>query len=429
MAESPANLADSAAATGQSGYWELLRGNVTFRRLWIGNVVSLLGDWFNTIALYTMVLRLTGSELALGAVLIIKMLPWALASPIAGVLVDRFNRRRLMIASDLLRALVVVGFLLVDDAGDLPLIYALIAAQGVLASLFIPARSASIPNVTSARQLVTANALMAASWSVMLAVGAALGGLVTQWLGERAVFAIDSATYLLSGYFIARSVIPQATDTARGPVLRTAFRQMADGWRFLRDMPNVRRIALAKMAWAIGGGALGYSLALAGDQLSAGALAAGIGILFAARGLGSGIGPVVARWAFKDRGKWPLILGLVIAASGICYTVVGVIAWSLPIFIVLVILAHSASGANWVMSTVLLQERTEDRFRGRVFATEWLLVTLAETLSIVAASVLLEMGVVDLRGGILTFALLQLLCGVLWVVLVVPRERGPIARR
>ncbi len=426
MAES---LADPAAATGQSGYWELLRGNVTFRRLWIGNVVSLLGDWFNTIALYTMVLRLTGSELALGAVLIIKMLPWALASPIAGVLVDRFNRRRLMIASDLLRALVVVGFLLVDDAGDLPLIYALIAAQGVLASLFIPARSASIPNVTSARQLVTANALMAASWSVMLAVGAALGGLVTQWLGERAVFAIDSATYLLSGYFIARSVIPQATDTARGPVLRTAFRQMADGWRFLRDMPNVRRIALAKMAWAIGGGALGYSLALAGDQLSAGALAAGIGILFAARGLGSGIGPVVARWAFKDRGKWPLILGLVIAASGICYTVVGVIGWSLPIFIVLVILAHSASGANWVMSTVLLQERTEDRFRGRVFATEWLLVTLAETLSIVAASVLLEMGVVDLRGGILTFALLQLLCGVLWVVLVVPRERGPIARR
>ena len=108
---------------------------------------------------------------------------------------------------------------------------------------------------------------------------------------------------------------------------------------------------------------------------------------------------------------------------------VGVIAWSLPIFIVLVILAHSASGANWVMSTVLLQARTEDRFRGRVFATEWLLVTLAETLSIVAASVLLEMGVVDLRGGILTFALLQLLCGVLWVVLVVPRERGPIARR
>ena len=429
MAESPANLADPAAATGQSGYWELLRGNVTFRRLWIGNVVSLLGDWFNTIALYTMVLRLTGSELALGAVLIIKMLPWALASPIAGVLVDRFNRRRLMIASDLLRALVVVGFLLVDDAGDLPLIYALIAAQGVLASLFIPARSASIPNVTSARQLVTANALMAASWSVMLAVGAALGGLVTQWLGERAVFAIDCATYLLSGYFIARSVIPQATDTARGPVLRTAFRQMADGWRFLRDMPNVRRIALAKMAWAIGGGALGYSLALAGDQLSAGALAAGIGILFAARGLGSGIGPVVARWAFKDRGKWPLILGLVIAASGICYTVVGVIGWSLPIFIVLVILAHSASGANWVMSTMLLQERTEDRFRGRVFATEWLLVTLAETLSIVAASVLLEMGVVDLRGGILTFALLQLLCGVLWVVLVVPRERGPIARR
>ena len=418
---------DQSATVGQSGYWELLRGNVDFRRLWIGNVVSLLGDWFNTIALYTMVLRLTGSELALGAVLVIKMLPWALASPIAGLLVDRFNRRRLMILSDVLRAVVVIGFLLIDEASDIYAVYGLIAAQTVLASVFIPAQSASIPNITSSRELVTANAVMSASWSAMLALGAAIGGLATQWLGEHAVFAIDSATYVLSAYFIFRTAIPQATDVAHGPVVRTALRQIADGWRFLRDMPGVRRIALAKMTWAAGGGALVYSLALAGDEVAPGALAAGIGILFAARGLGTGLGPIAARWAFRDKRAWPLILGLAIATSGVCYAMLAVVPWSVLVVAGLVLVAHSGSSANWVMSTVLLQERTADRFRGRVFATEWLLVTLAETLSVVAASVLLEMGVVDLRGGFLAFALLQIACGVLWIALAVPRERWATA--
>ena len=411
------------AATDQAGYWELVRDNANFRRLWIGNVISLLGDWFNTIALYTMVLRLTGSPFALGAVFIFKMLPWALASPIAGILVDRFDRRRLMIISDLVRAVVVLGFLLIDDAGDVYLVYGLIAAQIMIGSVFVPAKSASIPNITSPRELLTANALMSASWSVMLALGAALGGFATEWFGEHTVFIIDSLTYLVSAYYIYRTVIPQTTDAPRGPILRTALREMTDGWRFLRAEPRVGRIALAKMTWAIAGGALVYSLTLLGDEVAPQALAAGIGILFAARGLGTGIGPIVARAVFKDQERWPLLIGLFIAFSGLCYAVVGSIPWTLTTVIILVMVAHSTSGANWVLSSVLLQKRTEDRFRGRVFATEWLLVMLADTVSILTASLLLETGVLDLRTSFLAFALLQILCGLLWVVLVVPKER------
>ena len=409
--------------TDQAGYWELVRDNANFRRLWIGTVISLLGDWFNTIALYTLVLRLTGSPFALGAVFIFKMLPWALASPIAGVLVDRFDRRRLMIISDLVRAVVVLGFLLIDDVGDVYLVYGLIAAQIMIGSVFIPAKSASIPNITSPRELLTANALMSASWSVMLALGAALGGFATEWLGEHTVFVIDSLTYLVSAYFIYRTVIPQATDTPRGPVLRTALREMTDGWRFLRAEPRVGRIALAKMTWAIAGGALVYSLTLLGNEVAPQALAAGIGILFAARGLGTGIGPIVARAVFKDQERWPLLIGLFIAFSGLCYAVVGSVPWTRTTVISLVMVAHSTSGANWVMSSVLLQKRTEDRFRGRVFATEWLLVMLADTVSILAASLLLETGLLDLRASFLAFALLQIFCGLLWVALVVPKER------
>ena len=351
------------------------------------------------------------------------MLPWALASPIAGVLVDRYDRRRLMIISDLLRAVVVLGFLLIDEASDVYLVYGLIALQVILGSVFVPAKSASIPNITTPRELLTANTVMSASWSVMLALGAAVGGFATEWWGEQTVFVIDSLTYLVSAFFIYRTVIPQSTDTPKGPILRTALGEMGDGWRFLRAEPRVGRIALAKATWAIAGGALVYSLTLLGDEVAPQALAAGIGILFAARGLGTGIGPIVARAVFKDQDRWPLIIGLFIAFSGLCYGVVSAIPWTLATVIVLVILAHSTSGANWVMATVLLQKRTEDRFRGRVFATEWLLLMLADTVSILVASLFLETGLFDLRTSFMAFAALQILCGVLWLLIVVPKER------
>ena len=413
----------------QAGYWELLRGNVDFRRLWAGNVVSLLGDWFNTIALYTLVSRLTGSPFALGAVFVFKMLPWALASPLAGILVDRYNRRRLMIGSDLLRAVVVLGFLLIDEASEVGWLYALIAAQVVVGAVFIPAKSASIPNITTPRELLTANALMSATWSIMLALGAALGGFATEWFGEQTVFVIDSLTYLVSAYFIYRARIPQDTEApAEGPLVRTAAKEIVAGWQRMRAVPRVGRIALAKATWALAGGALVYLLTLLGDEVAPGALAAGIGILFAARGVGTGIGPVVARAVFKNQDRWPLVLGACIVFSGACYVIVGLVPWALGLVIGLIMLAHTAGGANWVLATVLLQQRTEDRFRGRVFATEWLLVSLADTASIIAASTLLEWGVLDLRLSFLVFALIQIFCGLSWIALVVPAERRERAR-
>ena len=407
----------------QAGYWELIRGNADFRRLWMGNVISLLGDWFNTIALYTLVSRLTGSPFALGAVFIFKMLPWGLASPIAGVLVDRFNRRRLMIGSDLVRAVVVLGFLLIDEASEVGWLYGLIALQVIVGAVFQPAKSASIPNITTPRELLTANALMAASWSVMLAVGAALGGFATEWFGEQAVFILDSLTYLVSAVFIYRATIPQHTEAAERSVLRAAYGEIIDGWRRMREVPRVGRIALAKATWAVGGGALVYLLTLLGEEIAPEALAAGIGILFAARGLGTGLGPIVARAVFRNEERWPFLLGACVAFSGVCYVAVGLVGWALGLVVVLIVVAHMASGTNWVLATVLLQQRTEDRYRGRVFATEWLLVMFCETLSILVASALLEAGLLDLRLSFLVFALIQILSGLVWIALVVPRER------
>jgi MFS family permease len=415
----------------QAGYLELVRSNTQFRRLWLGNIVSHLGDWFNTIALYSLIVELTGSPLALGAVFIAKMLPWAIVSPLAGLIADRLNRRRLMIASDLLRAVVVLGFLVVDEPGEVPLLFALTALQVVMGSVFLPAHNASIPNVTTPRELLTANALMSATWSTMLAVGAALGGLAAEAFGYRVVFLIDSASYVVSAWFIYRTAIPQRTDApARGPLVATAVREVLDGWRHLRTHPSIQRIALVKSTWAVFGGGLVYMLALLGDRVAPGAVAAGIGVLFMARGIGTGIGPIVARNVFKDRRQWVAMMGGCIVFSGLCYEAIGFVGWSpalVVVIIILVMLAHSTSGANWVLATVLLQERTEDRFRGRVFATEWLLVMLADTLSILTASLLLEQGILDLRMGVRVFAAGQVLMGVLWLVVIVPRERRALS--
>ena len=411
-----------------NAYVELVRTNRDFRRLWIGEVASFLGDWLNTIALYTLVRQLTGSPLALGVVLVTKMLPFALASPIAGLLADRYNRRRLMIGADLARAGVVALFLLVDTREELPLLYALVAAQMIVGAVFVPARSASIPNITRGHELLTANALSSATWSTLLAVGAAVGGVLTEVLGIRAVFLLDVASYLVSAGYIWAANIPQSTAAREGGreglrgLVAAAHHEIVDGWRQMLRRRRIGRIALTKTAWSIGGGGLVYLLTLLGERLSPAAPALGIGLLYAVRGVGTGVGPVAVRAAFPEESRWPLVIGVGLSVGGLFYVLVSAMPWTY-LLLPVVLLAHSPSGANWVLSTVLLQHRTEDRYRGRVFATEWLLLTGADTLSILAASLLLESQAVTLRGAVLIFAAVQVVTGLVWLATIVPAER------
>ena len=410
-------------AGAQAGYLELIRGNVNFRWLWVGTIISLLGDWFNFIALVTLIGRETGSPFAVGMTFIVKMLPLGLASPVAGLIVDRFNRRRLMIGADVLRAVIVAGLILVNGPGTIWLAYLLTGLQMVAGAISIPARSASIPNITTPRELLTANALLSASWSVMLAVGAALGGFATAWLGPHPVFLLDSATYLLSASFIYCTVIPQAEmHTSGRSLVKEAAHKIMDGWHHLWRHPEIGRMALAKAAWSVAGGASVFMLTLLGEEIAFGMQAAGVGVLFMARGIGTGIGPVAARALFKNDRQWPAVLGWCIIVSGLCYGAVGYVPWTAWVAL-LVAGAHAFSGANWVLATVLLQKRTVDQYRGRVFSTEWLLVMLADTLSILTASLLIEFEVLDLRTCFQVFASVQIGCGLLWLVLIVPREQ------
>ena len=197
---------------------------------------------------------------------------------------------------------------------------------------------------------------------------------------------------------------------------------IAEGFKIIFSKPHVSRIITAKALWAVFGGGLVYMLILIGDEIAFGDLAAGIGILFAARGLGTGLGPIFARYVFKDRNVWPFLLGSLVSVCGVAYVIIGFLEWT-PWIAAIVVLGHAASAINWVLSTVLLQERSDDEWRGRLFSTDFLLMTTVNGCSTLVASLMLEYTDVTLRQGIQLFAILQVVSGIIWVMLMYPKER------
>jgi MFS family permease len=412
---------------------ELIKEYPSFRRLWIAQAISNFGDWFGLLALYALVQRYSDSEFLLGLVIIVKMLSLAFFSPIAGYLTDRFNRRILMIICDGGRALSLLLMLLVQQESLLWLAYALTGFQMMLSAIFEPAKTASIPNVAPPERLVDANIISTATWSIIFTTGMAIGGFATEWIGVEGVFILDAFTYLVSAWFIYRAVIPQEArrsnyvEGQKKPSIWEDIRQnigtdIVLGIRYLRDNHHILRPAVAKGTSTIFLGGLVYMLVLVSDSiLQMGSI--GLGLLYAARGIGTGIGPVIARQHFTDERQWVVVMGASIALSGAMYLVVGLTQFWWMMF-VFVLLAHAASGANWVTSTVLLQKRSEDNFRGRVFSTEWLLFTLGNSLSVVVASVLLEWQIVALQTLISLYALGLMAAGLLWLATVANWERN-----
>ncbi len=363
-----------------AGYLELLRGNRAFRQVWLGQVVSQTGDWFNTIALYTIILQLTGSGRNIGLLLVARFVPSFIFGPLSGVLADRFSRRSIMIYSDLLRALVVLGFLFVRRADQLWIIYVLTVLQLGLSTFFEPAKTAAIPSLVANRELVAANAISSVTWSVMLTLGAAIGGLLTGWFGTNVAFILDSGTYLLSAALIASVKVPKRPKNKRGKFgigKALGIAETAEGIKYVRRRPRVLALLLVKPAWGLGGGILTL-LAVFGERVFpvGGSPAVGIGVLFAARGIGTAVGPIVARRiAGEGKLRQQASIGIAFMIGGLFYIAFGYTGIFVVALLVLGI-AHTGGSILWVFSTVLLQREVADRFRGRVFAAELALLTL-----------------------------------------------------
>lgn len=403
-------------------YINLVNQNENYRRLWLAQIISNFGDWFGILAVYALIQQYSGSELLLGLIIVVKMLSLAASSPLAGFITDRFNRRQLMILCDIARGLLVLGLILVTSRELLWLAYVITAIQMVFSAIFEPAKTSSIPNVTTPKELVNANILSAASWSIIFTTGMAFGGFATAYLGTDLVFIINAISYGISAIFIYRAVIPQVEMTEEEKRKnRNPLTGIFEGFRFLRDNRSVLRPALAKGTFTMCIGALVYMLIIvAEDVLMMGSV--GLGILYAARGIGTGIGPVLGRRIFKRETGWIRAMGLFMIFCGLMYCITSWLS-SIVLMSIFVLLAHMASGSNWVMSTVLLQRRSPDLFRGRVFSTEWLLFTLAQSVSVTVASLILEYDWLTIRECMLAFAILLIISGSFWLTKIAPGEK------
>jgi MFS family permease len=362
-------------------YGRLVRTNANFRRLWLAQIVSEIGDWFYTLAIYNLLLTLTGRASSVGLALVLQVLPQTFIGPIAGVVNDRISRKRVMITADLVRAVIVLSMLLVRSRSVVWLVYPLLLAETVMAGFFEPARSSVIPNITPRKDLVLANTLSSMTWSMNLVMGATIGGVVAAFLGRDAVFLLNALSFLVSAFFIRRMSFVEPHAEGAAPLRArdlVDFTPFMEGVRYVRRNRRLFATVLVKAGNLVIGpswvlftvmGQRTFPVHWNGIDPQRGAML-GMSLLLGARGLGALSGPLfTAPWAGHSQRKLQLGILFGFMVSGIGYVIMAQakFVWLACLFVAL---AHCGGSTVWVFSTTLLQMNTEDRFRGRVFAAD-----------------------------------------------------------
>ena len=410
-------------------YSDLLRNNRNFRFLWFGQIASLLGDWFNLVASAALVGMLTQSGLAVGSLFVVRMLAPFLVSPIAGVVADRYNRKYVLIAADLIRAAVVLAFLLVRKPGDVWLLYTLTAVQMAMTGFFDPAHTSILPDISNPRELGAVNALSSATWSVMLALGAALGGLFSGTFGMYPAFVLDTFTFLLSAALLAQIRMPaKLASAAADKTVAAAVGQYLRGLRYLRAHKDVLIVALQKatMALFLATAFQVIQVSIAQQVFTVGQGGGiSLGLMFGLTGVGSAFGPIAARKLTGDDPrslKEAIAYGYLLAIAGMMVTA--------PLLSLSMVLLGSfvrsiGSGIIWVFSTQLLLQMAPDEVRGRVFASDFMFFYLGSAVasSLVGAALDTTLTITTI---IWTLAALSVVPTVLWTLWVVKSRRAVV---
>lgn len=358
-------------------YLMLLRQRREFRYLWFAQVVSLLGDWFNTIATVILVNRYTDSGLAVGALFVARALPLFVLGPVAGVVADRLNRKMVLIATDLFRAVIVLALLFVNTPDRVWLVYVITVAQFSVSAFFEPARSAILPSLIKYDELLPANTLSSATWSAMLAFGAAIGGIAAGLLGTDIAIVIDAVTFLVSGMLVLQIVMPTADpDDDVQSTVGGGWLDMIDGFRYVKQQPNIGVLTLVKGLSQFG--TADIMIALYAEHIFSvgedGAIA--IGAMYMSFGIGAIIGPILMNHLGDGSDIYlqkSIFIGFIMMPIG--WFILGA-APILPVAMFGLILRSMGGSINWTYSTVLLQTKVENRFLGRVFALDFSIFTL-----------------------------------------------------
>jgi len=389
-----------------------------FRRLFGAELVVFGGDWFAVIPLMALLLDLTGRGLWGSLALAADTAVLALLLPYAGTVADRLDRRRILVTTSLAALVAVVVLLAVRSPGVAWLGPVAIGILGAAKAFYTPAALAALPNLVPQEDLSTANAIAGSAWGTMLVVGASLGGVMTVLVGPYACFLITAGCLLLATYLVWRIRAPMQAGRPAEPV--PALRALREALGYIRRRPRVLSLVTVKSAVGVGNGLLA-TFPLLAAAFGAGPI--GTGLLFAARGLGALAGPLLLRRVLLRR-SW-LLPGLAIsmAGYGLAYLGVSVSPW-FALTLGLVIVAHLAGGGNWTMSNYALQLEVPDELRGRVFATDMMIATLAISASLLVVGALVD--VLELRVLIAGCASATLLYAIGWR-LVTRRLNAPAA--
>lgn len=415
-------------------YMQLLRRNQSFRRLWIGQVISELGNWFNFIAALGLVRVVSHAAPEVTTLLLLSRLaPFTFFSPLAGAFVDRWSRRTVMIVTDLLRVVVALGFLLVRRPEDLWIAYLCTVLLAFFGTFFEAAKNSAVPNITGERDLLAGNALMFSSRFLLMSVGAALGGWTSAKIGYEAAFIINAISFAVSAYSVwlvpeeeTRKKPAAIVEKQKRSIYSGYWTDIREGWSYIISHGPVAAILLANIVWATGGGAINLIVDRLGAFVFAGekgiSADVAIGVLYLGNGLGLFVGMMIARRVgiyFEAKSRTIGYIGWSLFVQGIFFALMGVMPnlWlaSLNLFMSRVLL-----GAEFAVQETLLMRLVPDHLRGRVSTTDRASEMFIWTLSTAAAG----WSLYRITPHTLTIVsgLLSGVSGILWLVLFATRR-------
>lgn len=413
-------------------YMQLLRRNRSFRRLWVGQVISELGNWFNFIAALGLVRVVSHAAPEVTTiVLLARLVPFTLFAPLAGAFVDRWSRRTVMIATDLVRVVIALGFLLIRGPEDLWIAYVCTAALSIFATFFEAAKNAAVPNITGERDLLAGNALMFSSRFLLMSIGAALGGWTAAHVGYKAAFIINALSFVASAYSVW--LVPDEETRSKKAVseepkslYRGYWSDMREGWAYIVTHAPVATILGINILWATGGGAMN----LIADRLGALVFAgengispdAAVAAFYFAGGFGLFIGMMIARRVgafFELRKRTVAFIGWSLFIQGILYALAGVMP-TLVGACVLVAISRVLLGAEFAVQETLLMRLVPDYLRGRVSTSDRAGEMMIWAFSTAVAGWSLHW--ITPRSLTVISGLLSGTAGILWLMLFVTRK-------
>ncbi|MEP6716301.1 MAG: MFS transporter [Terriglobia bacterium] len=389
-----------------SAFTRLLRTNRNYRFTWSGQVVSEVGDHFNNIAVMSLAMDHPNSGLVVTGVFLSRAVSMLLAGPIAGVLLDRLNRKRVMIASDLVRAVIALGFIGCLWYKDDWLLYVLSAMLMFASPFFTSGRASILPSIATPEELHAANTMTQTTSWASLTLGAFLGAVGVQ-SGYRIAFTCNALSFIVSAACISMLKKPGGFRAARveGRSRKTGLHEFREGLKYVRSTPLIMGIVLISAGWATGGGAAQILFSLFAERVfRAGPM--GIGIIWGCAGIGLLIGGAVAYWlgkrlTFQQYKRTIPIVYLIHGGAYVLFSQMPTLGWAC----VFIALSRAGVAVSGVLNFSQLLRHVEDRYRGRVFSTiesiTWS-VMLLSMMAAGAASTVYSPRTIGLWSGIIS---------------------------